>query len=77
MSTEVISTEMLHIIATRGRNWRCSQPENLKKIEKLAVSLSKVVSKCGEDEKREYINQICNEIKQLAHDYQIKVNRIR
>lgn len=77
MKTEVISTEMLLMLSKRGRNWRYSQPKSLKKIEELAVNLSKVVHKCGEDEKREYINQTCNEIKQLAHDYQTKGGYIR
>jgi len=64
---------MLRTLATKGNGWRFHQPEQLKRIEDLAVDMSKISHEYGEDEKNWYLNQKCEEIKQLTHDYQKRV----
>ena len=53
--------------------WETHQPEELRAIEKLIIDLSKAVYHYEESSSmRAYIDEACDEIKQLAHSYQRK-----
>lgn len=54
--------------------WQTHQPEELRAIEKLVIDLSKAVYHYKDGPGfRDYVNEACDEIKQLAYDYQRKV----
>lgn len=64
---------MLRTLARNGNGWRFHQPVQLRRIEDLAVDMSKISHEYGEDKKNWYLNEKCEEIKQLTHDYQKSV----
>jgi hypothetical protein len=69
--------EALQTIPTFERGWETHQPEELREIEKLVIDVSKYIYHFKGRLDKTYVNEVCNDIKQLAHLYQRKVDKSR
>lgn len=62
--------EMFYSMPSFGTEWERHQPKELKEITKLVMDVSKHVHQQKGRFNKSYVNEVCNEIKQLAHNYQ-------
>jgi hypothetical protein len=69
--------ETLQTISTFEREWEMHQPEELREIEKLVIDVSKYMYHSRGQFDKTYVNEACNDIKQLAYLYQRKVDKSR
>jgi SMC interacting uncharacterized protein involved in chromosome segregation len=76
---EIKPSEMFQAISQFEKEWERQLPEELREIESLAIELSKALHNYKDDKLfcKKYTNDICNEIKQLAYDFQRKIGHSR
>jgi hypothetical protein len=69
--------EVLQIGSHHLTEWERCQPDELREIENLVIDVSKHIHHYKGRFNKAYVNQVCNDIKQLAHLYQRKVDKSR